>query len=219
MNKKWVEGELDNAISLIKDGKRYDEIGLILNRTSNSVRRKLSSVDVYYETYNPKPSIDCKEGEKYCATCGNIKIFDEFNKNKTKRDGLNSICRECSNKRSSRYYLENTEHHRKTIRIRNKKLILQNQKNVFNYLKNNPCIDCSNNNPVMLDFDHRDNVDKIGNISQLITWGSSWKKIKNEIDKCDVRCSNCHRMRTARQQGWYQNLINDGFLDENYNFL
>jgi hypothetical protein len=30
----------------------------------------------------------------------------------------------------------------------------------------------------------------------------SWKDLLNEIAKCDVRCANCHRIRTAQQNRW-----------------
>jgi len=33
----------------------------------------------------------------------------------------------------------------------------------------------------------------------MIARQCSWEKIMSEIDKCDVRCSNCHRKRTAVQ--------------------
>jgi hypothetical protein len=152
-----------------------------------------------------------EEDKKYCGTCQKDKLKKDFNKNKTKKDGLNSICRECSNTRSKKYYSENTEHHKNVIRVRDDKYLLEVRKRIFKYLENHPCIDCGNNNPVVLDFDHRDNVDKLKSISELTGKRHSWGKIETEIDKCDVRCSNCHRIRTAKQQGWYQNLIDDGF--------
>ena len=50
-----------------------------------------------------------------------------------------------------------------------------------------------------LEFDHRDRTTKIAAVSQLIARQFSWDKIMAEIDKCDVRCANCHRKRTAVQ--------------------
>lgn len=154
--------------------------------------------------------------EKYCGTCKEIKLKEDFNKNKCKSDGLNSLCRICSNLRSKKYYSENLTHHRKVIRKRNIQLKLNNQIKLFNYLKNNPCVDCNENNIVVLEFDHKDNVEKIMNVSKLIGGYHKWDKIKEEIDKCDVRCSNCHKIRTAKQQGWYKNLIDLGLLNNNY---
>jgi len=90
---------------------------------------------------------------------------------------------------------------------RNKKLIKQNQQLIFDYYRENPCIDCGETNPVVLEFDHRDGVDKKGDISKLVARGLCWERIKEEIDKCDVRCANCHRIRTAKQFGWYKGLI------------
>lgn len=57
------------------------------------------------------------------------------------------------------------------------------------------CIDCGYaDDPVALDFDHRDPGLKIMNVAAMITY--SWARIVAELDKCDVRCSNCHRIRT-----------------------
>jgi hypothetical protein len=56
------------------------------------------------------------------------------------------------------------------------------------------CIDCGENNHIVLDFDHL--KDKKYNISRMIHDGFSWAAIKKEIAKCEVVCANCHRIRT-----------------------
>lgn len=60
----------------------------------------------------------------------------------------------------------------------------------------NGCIDCGyNKNPYALQFDHIDD-NKKKNVSDLIRSDYSWKTIKEEIDKCEVVCANCHAIRT-----------------------
>lgn len=56
------------------------------------------------------------------------------------------------------------------------------------------CVDCGIKNHIVLDFDHL--RDKKYNISRMIHDGFSWKAIKKEIEKCEVVCANCHRVRT-----------------------
>lgn len=59
------------------------------------------------------------------------------------------------------------------------------------------CIDCGYNaHPVALDLDHRDPTLKIADVSSLIGGGAPWDNILAELDKCDVRCACCHRIRT-----------------------
>ena len=43
---------------------------------------------------------------KKCPKCGEIKKITEFNKNKLKKDGLNSYCRLCQNKANEEYKLK-----------------------------------------------------------------------------------------------------------------
>jgi hypothetical protein len=143
---------------------------------------------------------------KKCTTCHVDKTEEEFNKNKIKFDGLNNICRDCSNERSKKYYQDNKEKHKKVIYERNKRAILVNRQKIFDYYKLNPCIDCGETDPIVLEFDHKDDVDKKDNVSNLVSNGSSWKMIEKEIEKCDVRCANCHRKRTAIQFGWYKGI-------------
>jgi len=60
--------------------------------------------------------------------------------------------------------------------------------------ENSGCVDCGETNHIVLDFDHLKNK-KYG-ISRMIHDGFSWQAIKKEIEKCEVVCSNCHRIRT-----------------------
>lgn len=58
------------------------------------------------------------------------------------------------------------------------------------------CIDCGfDNNPAALDFDHLNRFEKNGNVSMMRVF--SWDKLLSEIMKCVIRCSNCHRIKTA----------------------
>jgi len=69
------------------------------------------------------------------------------------------------------------------------------------YLSNNPCEVCGEDDPIVLEFDHIDPSNKYRTISRMISGHTSWDKILNEISKCRVLCANCHRRRTYKQQG------------------
>lgn len=63
-------------------------------------------------------------------------------------------------------------------------------------LKTGPCSDCGRTfPPYCMDFDHRDGSDKVGAVSELIfmVGKAAWLA---EIEKCDLVCANCHRVRT-----------------------
>lgn len=68
-------------------------------------------------------------------------------------------------------------------------------KYIQDYKEKHPCMDCKNSYPYyVMDFDHvRGRKHK--NVSELIPTLSK-KKIDEEIAKCEVVCSNCHRIRT-----------------------
>jgi hypothetical protein len=57
------------------------------------------------------------------------------------------------------------------------------------------CVDCGyRDNPVALDFDHV-RGEKLFSIGQRFHVMSD-EKILDEIAKCEVRCANCHRIKT-----------------------
>ena len=62
------------------------------------------------------------------------------------------------------------------------------------------CIDCGyKEHPQALDFDHV-RGEKVDSISQMIVKHYSWARVESEMDKCEVRCKNCHAVRTAERR-------------------
>jgi hypothetical protein len=57
-------------------------------------------------------------------------------------------------------------------------------------------------NPVVLEFHYRYGKERA--VSTMVAYGLSIATIQKEIDKCDVLCTNCHRKRTSKDQGWFR---------------
>jgi hypothetical protein len=55
------------------------------------------------------------------------------------------------------------------------------------------CIKCGESHPATLDFHHRDKSKKLFGIVNGIIKGKTISTILEEMSKCDVLCSNCHR--------------------------
>lgn len=93
------------------------------------------------------------------------------------------------------WYKNSTDKINANQRIRSAKIRERNKQYVQDYLSQHSCVDCGNDNPIVLDFDHiTDN--KLANVSRLATTTTSLKRIQEEINKCEIRCSNCHRIVT-----------------------
>lgn len=69
---------------------------------------------------------------------------------------------------------------------------------VRGYLDDHPCVDCGEDDPRVLQFDHRDPSEKKGSVSSMVTNGVSLDIVQQEVAKCDVRCCNCHRKKDMR---------------------
>ena len=138
---------------------------------------------------------------KQCGKCKELKPFVDFYKANTKTCGFGSYCKRCQH-----------EHYKQRYHYRTKVLKMpwqpfkdqykqRNRRFVFRYLLSHPCVDCGEADPVVLDFDHVRGT-KRANLSFLIARAASVKTLRAEIDKCEVRCANCHRRRTAVQFNW-----------------
>jgi len=65
------------------------------------------------------------------------------------------------------------------------------------------CLVCGEKDPIVLDFDHREQSEKSLTFGNACRLGYSLAKLMAEAEKCDVLCANCHRRRTAKQLGWH----------------
>ena len=84
------------------------------------------------------------------------------------------------------------------------------KRKMMDFYKTNPCVDCGQSDPRVLDFDHVNT--KRHNISTLLKKEYSWETILEEAKNCEVRCANCHRVKTAIDQNHYTHrLLNEFF--------
>jgi hypothetical protein len=66
-------------------------------------------------------------------------------------------------------------------------------------MKSRACADCGIKYPYyVMDFDHREGEIKQYELNRIDRM--SIKAILREIEKCDVVCSNCHRVRTYERR-------------------
>lgn len=122
---------------------------------------------------------------KICTKCKLEKPISQFNKCRSKKDGLQSECKECHNKLYQKYYSLNKNKFRTNSFNRRNSI-----KQFLNNIKKKGCNICGENDIACLDFHHI--KDKEYTISQLVNT-ENMTKINKEINKCIILCSNCHR--------------------------
>jgi hypothetical protein len=60
------------------------------------------------------------------------------------------------------------------------------------------CAHCPENHPACLDFHHSDPSKKERDVTKMVASGVGMDRILEEIAKCIVLCSNCHRKHHAQ---------------------
>jgi hypothetical protein len=138
-----------------------------------------------------------------CTRCDEVKAITDFvflNKALGKRQWW---CRTCDAAYKRAWYLRNRQRHLERARISNAKTLAENQVRMWTYLAIHPCVDCGETDPIVLEFDHV-RGDKVASVSLMVVRRWCWSTIQAEIEKCEVRCANCHRRKTARDRGYYE---------------
>lgn len=122
---------------------------------------------------------------KRCSKCKVEYPLEEFLRISR---GLHARCHECRRK-SQRDHYQNARPHIKTW--------------IYDYLSDHPCVDCGQSDPLRLEFDHRENKHfDLG--KAFIGKAKDLETVQREIAKCDVRCANCHKVKTHREQNTWK---------------
>lgn len=118
----------------------------------------------------------------------------------------NTRCRFCQSQISKQHYKNNKQSYFDRARVRETVVTEDNQKKLAEYLSCHPCVDCGETDIRVLDFDHVRGK-KSDEVSRMMSTGCSWSTIEAEIAKCEVRCANCHRIKTIERSGSWRQLF------------
>jgi hypothetical protein len=127
---------------------------------------------------------------KRCKKCNQEKLISEFSIRSASKDSLQTYCKICAVELRMESYHKNYDRERKYRYDKSR----ENAQKLKEYKESLPCKDCDRFYPsYVMDFDHTSD-DKENNVGSLIK--STWARILREIEKCELVCSNCHRVRT-----------------------
>lgn len=139
-----------------------------------------------------------------CGRCKKEKPLDDFAWRRRARGQRDNYCRPCRAEYKQEHYAANRERYIESAMKRKKMLISERTEFLIAFLRQHPCVDCGEDDPVVLEFDHL--RDKEFAISQGLR-DREWQSVLDEIAKCDVVCANCHRRRTARRGGFARAVV------------
>lgn len=123
---------------------------------------------------------------KLCPKCEHEKDEFEFNKNKSRKDGLQRICKICIQAEHKKFWKKHG-HNKITQRIERNNLFKDKIRKIK---EEEGCKKCKESRWWMLEFHHIDPSQKEFNIGMGVDWGQ--QKVFDEIKKCIILCSNCH---------------------------
>ena len=136
---------------------------------------------------------------KVCVACG--KEFYIINCLKDQRRFCSD---ECCRRSATRIYPSAAARRSASSKRKRARNSLKNRQYLLEYLLNHPCVDCGEQDPVVLEFDHVTG-DKQGCIAKLCRQKTT-PTILREMKKCVVRCANCHRRRHSKERGFFREL-------------
>ena len=149
---------------------------------------------------------------KTCTKCKETKPITEFGLKPPSHRSIKTSspfqarCKRCASKRSVAWVAANRE----KVNAQHKRF-RQSRQAWIDSLKTGFCLDCKGVfPPYVLDFDHLPEYEKSFEISEAIAKKFSKAKILEEIKKCELVCSNCHRIRGYNRK--LQNKKEDAML-------
>ena len=122
--------------------------------------------------------------------------MDAFTMKRPATGQRDTYCRPCRAEYGREHYVKNRQRYIEMNGARKRRVRLERMVWLVQFLREHPCLDCGEPDPVVLEFDHL--RDKSFSIGQMLA-ERAWSDVLAEIEKCEVVCSNCHRRRTAKR--------------------
>lgn len=137
---------------------------------------------------------------KHCNKCNQTKGESEFSIRNKAKNTRQSWCLACFAQYHQEKY-QTDEAYKAKVKISRDKMNTRYRNFMIEYLSEHPCVDCNESDIRCLEFDHL--KDKEFTI-ELSGRRMGLERIKKEIQKCAVRCANCHRKKTAEENNTYR---------------
>ena len=144
--------------------------------------------------------------KKICSSCGKARDAEKDFSWEYKYLGIRQPrCKECQAVLSKLHYQKDKRVYKDRTRVRKEQVLIENKTRLRTYLSNHSCVDCGETDIRVLEFDHvRGQKDR--EISDLLRQGFGWSILEAEIAKCEIRCANCHRIKTFQgSNNWRTN--------------
>jgi hypothetical protein len=139
-----------------------------------------------------------------CYRCGELKPVTDFSWRRKAKGQRDTFCRPCRSACGKEHYAANRQRYIDQARAQKQRLARERTEYLIDYFKTHPCVDCGEDDPIVLQFDHL--RDKSFSIGQELA-RRSWRSILGEMEKCDVVCANCHMRRTAQRRGFRRSVL------------
>jgi hypothetical protein len=140
-----------------------------------------------------------------CIKCGRELPAESFSFQGKSRDVRRTTCKDCVKAYSHEHYLANRDVYIERAKSSNGDLRVI-KRELIAELKAGPCADCKRKYPPeCMEFDHvngrtitgRNSPEAIANMKNST---ASFARLREELARCDLVCSNCHRIRTHRRR-------------------
>ena len=134
-----------------------------------------------------------------CKVCGFVGDYGDFPKDRSRPSGYRNICKLCWAAKARTYRSDNPERALRIAKRSTQKkdkhipgLSYKEKREILDDIKRSrACYFCQEDEPVALDFHHRDPNEKDFTVSAEIH--KTINQLLEEVAKCEVICANCHR--------------------------
>jgi hypothetical protein len=133
-----------------------------------------------------------------CASRAALKSREQLLAEAAKCDVVCANCHRLRTRRQHRAWLAS---HTPAVspRIEDQRSRWRHRADLLDQRRSVPCADCGGIfAQCAMDFDHRDGSTQVGSVTQMIN--GSIDRMLAEVDKCDIVCANCHRLRTFERR-------------------